>query len=202
MDRNRNLRQDLPYVTIAFIAANVLLFFAAETTGSTEDTDVLIRWGGAYTPYITDGQYWRLFTAMFMHSGIRHLLNNMLLLYVLGSNLEALLGRVKYFVLYLAGGFIGNFVSYYFNLRENTNVVSVGASGAIFAVMGAVIFIVLRNHGRVRNLTITQMLVMLAFSLYFGFVATNVANTAHIGGLISGFLLSVLLYRKPADASI
>lgn len=192
----------MPYVTIAFIAANVLLFFAAETTGSTEDTDVLIRWGGAYTPYITDGQYWRLFTAMFMHSGIRHLLNNMLLLYVLGSNLEALLGRVKYFVLYLAGGFIGNFVSYYFNLRENTNVVSVGASGAIFAVMGAVIFIVLRNHGRVRNLTITQMLVMLAFSLYFGFVATNVANTAHIGGLISGFLLSVLLYRKPADASI
>lgn len=192
----------MPYVTITFIAANVLLFFAAETTGSTEDTDVLIRWGGAYTPYITDGQYWRLFTAMFMHSGIRHLLNNMLLLYVLGSNLEALLGRVKYFVLYLAGGFIGNFVSYYFNLRENTNVVSVGASGAIFAVMGAVIFIVLRNHGRVRNLTITQMLVMLAFSLYFGFVATNVANTAHIGGLISGFLLSVLLYRKPADASI
>ncbi len=196
-----SFRKNLPWVTIALIAANGILFLAAECTGSTLDTDVLIRWGGAYTAYITEGQYWRLFTAMFMHSGIRHLLNNMVMLYVLGSNLEALLGRVRYILLYIIGGLIGNYVSYYLEMKAGEDIVSVGASGAIFAVMGGVLWIVIRNHGRVRNLNLSQMLLMLGFSLYFGFVATNVANSAHVAGLISGFLLSVLLYRKPPETA-
>lgn len=177
--------------------ANIIVFFVDELVfGSTENTEVLIACGGAYVPYIENGQVWRLFTAMFIHSGIRHLLNNMVVLYVLGEHLEHLIGSVKYAALYLIAGFLANIVAYNWYLRAGQMVVSVGASGAIFGVMGALIWIVARNKGRVDGLSIRQMLVMLAFSLYFGFAAADVSNIAHLSGLAAGFLLGILLYRK------
>ena len=173
------------------------MFLLAEIiSGSTENTQVLVTWGGAYVPYIEEGAYWRLFTAMFMHAGIRHLLNNMLLLYVLGTSLESLLGPVRYLILYLAGGLIGNIAAWRWYVWENRNVVAVGASGAVFAVMGALLWIILISKGQVRGLSLRQMLIMLAFSLYFGFASAGVSNIAHIGGLAGGFLLGILLYRK------
>lgn len=185
-------------VTHILIAVNIIYFIIVEIFGgSTQDTNVLIRWGGAYVPYIHDGQYWRLFTAMFLHSGIRHLLNNMILLYVLGIALEPQLGRIKYTILYLGCGLIGNLVSYEYYLSQGDATVSIGASGAIYAVMGALIWVVIRNKGRVAGYSIQQMLLLLAFSLYFGFTSAGVANSAHVAGLISGFLAAILLYRKP-----
>lgn len=189
-------RKNLPSVTIALAAVNIVVFLLCEITGSTLENEVLIRWGALYTPYVEAGEYGRLFTAMFLHAGIEHLLNNMLMLCVLGSVLEPLLGRVKYLLLYLLGGLAGNLVSYLFYEKAGETVTSVGASGAVFAVMGGLIFVIIRNKGRVANLSLMQMLVMLGFSLYFGFVATNVANTAHLAGLAAGFLLAALLYRK------
>ncbi|MBQ6376247.1 MAG: rhomboid family intramembrane serine protease [Lachnospiraceae bacterium] len=187
-----------PYVTGVIAGINILVFLIAEIFGgSTLDTNVLIRFGGAYTPYIRDGEYWRLLTSMFMHSGIRHLLNNMLLLYVLGQHLEFLLGRVRYTAVYLAGGLAADVIAYLWYLREGRDVVSVGASGAVFAVIGTLVYIIIRNRGRVDGLSMRQMLIMLGFSLYFGLVAADVSNAAHIGGLLAGFLLGVLLYRKP-----
>lgn len=184
-------------VTHVLIGINILYFIIVEIFGgSTQDTDVLIRWGGAYVPFIAEGQYWRLFTAMFLHSGIRHLLNNMILLYVLGVALEPLLGKIKYLILYLGCGFIGNLVSYEYYLSQGNYTVSIGASGAIYAVMGALIWVVIRNKGRVAGYSIQQMLLLLAFSLYFGFTSAGVANSAHLAGLISGFLSAILLYRK------
>lgn len=192
----------LQAVTIALAVINIAIFLIIEvSTGSTLDSGNLVKWGAFYTPLVSEGQYWRLFTAMFLHAGIQHLLNNMLMLAALGTTLEPLLGHVKYLVLYLAGGLAGNLVSYWFYLKDGESVVAVGASGAIFAVMGALVWIIIRNKGRVQNLSLMQMMVMLALSLYFGFVAANVANTAHIGGLIAGFLLSMLLYRKPVPAA-
>jgi rhomboid protease GluP len=185
-------------VTHVLIGINIICFIIVEIFGgSTQNTDILIRWGGAYVPYIHNGQYWRLFTAMFLHSGIRHLLNNMILLYVLGIALESQLGRVKYTVLYLGCGLIGNIVSYEYYLSRGNYTVSIGASGAIYAVMGALIWVVIRNKGRVAGYSIQQMLLLLAFSLYFGFTSAGVANSAHVAGLISGFLAAILLYRKP-----
>lgn len=191
-----------PYITILLVAVNCILFLLAEIiTGSTEDTKTLVIWGGALVSAVRGGQYWRLATAMFMHSGIQHLLNNMLILYILGSVLENQLGRIRYTLLYLICGIAANWAAYRFYLSRGQNVVSVGASGAIFAVMGALIWIILRNRGRVQNLTLRQMLIMLAFSLYFGFVGSNIANAAHLAGLVSGFALSVFLYRKPKTAA-
>ena len=103
----------MPPVTTVLIAINIAIFLLAEIiSGSTLSTSVLVKWGGADVALIHEGQYWRLFTAMFLHAGIRHLLNNMLLLYVLGQHLEYLLGAVKYTVLYFACGVIANIISY------------------------------------------------------------------------------------------
>ena len=184
-------------MTIALIAINIVVCFLAESiSGSTMSTDVLIKWGGADVLRIRSGEYWRLFTSIFVHSGMRHLLNNMLLLYVLGQNLEYLLGPVKYAILYLGCGLIASIVSYQIYLRNQQYVVAVGASGAVFAVMGALIWIILRNKGRVRGLSLQQMAVMAIFSLLFGFMDTNVANSAHVAGLIAGFAGGIILYRK------
>lgn len=187
-------------VTHVLIGINIIYFLIVELFGgSTLDTNVLIRWGGAYVPYIEEGQYWRLFTAMFLHAGIRHLLNNMILLYVLGIALEPQLGRIKYTILYLVCGLIGNIVSYEYYLSQGNDTVSIGASGAIYAVMGALIWVVIRNKGRVAGYSIQQMLLLLAFSLYFGFTSAGVANSAHLAGLVSGFLMAILLYRKKGN---
>lgn len=185
----------IPRATGVLIAVNVILFLLAEIiSGSTMDTSVLVTWGGAYVPYLEEGQYWRLLTSMFMHSGIRHLLNNMLLLYVLGAVLEDLLGSLRFAALYLLGGLGAGAAAWRYYLSRGEMVVSVGASGAVFAVMGALLFIVIYHRGRVRGLSLRQMMVMLLFSLYFGFTSADVSNIAHIAGLIIGFVLAVPLY--------
>ena len=96
---------------------------------------------------IQGGEYYRLFTCMFLHFGIEHLLNNMLVLFVLGSRLEQVIGKIKFLLIYLIGGVLGNVISLLIELRTQDFAVSAGASGAVFAVMGAMIYIVIRNKG-------------------------------------------------------
>ncbi len=192
------MRKDIPRVTAVLIAVNITVFLLAELlAGSTENTSVLIRFGGAYVPLIREGQWWRLFASMFLHAGIRHLLNNMLVLYVMGMHLESLLGRLRFALLYFAGGLISGFVSFRWYERVGKSVVAVGASGAIFAVIGALLWIILRNRGRADGLSMRQMLIMLALSLYLGFVSPNVSNIAHLSGLAAGFAVCILIYRNP-----
>ncbi len=191
------MRRQVPYVTAVLIAANIIVFLLAELfSGSTESTRTLIAWGGAYVPLVAKGEWWRLFTSMFLHAGIRHLLNNMLVLFVMGEHLERLLGRVRYGVVYIAGGLISNYCAFRWYLSRDRQVVSIGASGAVFAVIGALIWIILRNRGRADGLTLRQILVMFALSLYFGFATAGVSNIAHISGAAAGFLLGLVLYRK------
>lgn len=183
-------------VTAGLILLNILVFLAVEFTGSSQNTMHMLDCGAAYTPMIVQGgEYYRLFTCMFLHFGIEHLLNNMLVLFVLGSRLERVIGKIKFLLIYLLGGVLGNIISLYLELHAQNFAVSAGASGAVFAVMGAMIYIVIRNKGRLGDLSMRQILIMAAFSLYFGFASTGVDNTAHVAGMISGFLLAVLLYH-------
>ena len=96
---------------------------------------------------IEGGEYYRLFACMFLHFGIEHLLNNMLVLFVLGSRLERVIGKIKFLIIYLVGGLLGNVISVLVELKSMDFAVSAGASGAVFAVMGAMIYIVIRNKG-------------------------------------------------------
>lgn len=179
--------------TIVLIIINIAVFLMVEFTGLSQDTLHMLDWGAAYAPLIVEnGEFYRLFTSMFLHFGIEHLLNNMLVLFVLGSRLERVIGKWRFLFIYLAGGLLGNIISLIADLSKNSYAVSAGASGAVFGVMGAMIFVVLRNKGHLEDLSIKQILIMAVFSLYFGFASTGVDNAAHLGGLISGFILAAI----------
>ena len=182
--------------TIFLIILNVLVFLVSESSGSSQDVMHMLDLGAAYTPLITEnGEVYRLFTSMFLHFGISHLMNNMLVLFVLGSRLERAVGKLRFLAVYLFGGTAANIISMFLELKTGEYSVSAGASGAVFAVMGAMIYIVLRNRGRLEDLTVRQILIMAAFSLYFGFTSTGVDNAAHVGGLLAGLVLAALLYH-------
>ena len=151
-------------VTAGLILLNILVFLIVEFTGSSQNTMHMLDCGAAFTPMIIQGgEYYRLFTCMFLHFGIEHLLNNMLVLFVLGSRLEQVIGKIKFLLIYLIGGVLGNVISLLIELRTQDFAVSAGASAA--------------------------------FSLYFGFASTGVDNTAHVGGMVSGFFLAVIFYH-------
>ncbi len=192
------LREELKKepMTAVMIILNVLVFLAAEITGGSEKIDHMLAWGAGYTPLILEyGEWYRIITSMFLHFGITHLVNNMLLLFVLGGRLERTVGKLRFALIYLIGGISGNILSLAADMKTLDFAVSAGASGAVFAVMGAMIYVVLRKKGRVEDVTARQMLIMAALSLYFGLTSSGVDNAAHIGGMISGFLLAVLLYH-------
>ena len=187
-------------VTVLLILANILVFTAVEFTGGSEDTMHMLQCGAAYTPAIMQGEYYRIFTSMFLHFGPQHLGNNMLVLFVLGGRLERTVGKLKYLLIYLLGGMGGNLLCLFLELDSADFVVSAGASGAVFAVMGAMIYAVIRGRGHIEDLSARQVVIMAAFSLYFGFISEGVDNAAHVGGLICGFLLAVLLYHPSQRA--
>ena len=184
--------------TVALIVINVAVFFILTMFGDTEDAVFMLQHGAMYEPYIIiEGhEYYRIFTCLFLHFGITHLLNNMVLLGALGWNLELEIGKVRFVIIYFASGIIGNIVSLFYDLTLEQPAVSAGASGAIFGLMGALLYVVIANRGRLGRLSGRGMLVMVILSLYFGLTSTGVDNLAHIGGLVSGFLLAVLLYRR------
>ena len=188
-----------PVPVLALIALNIAAFIAAEITGPTQSSQVLIRVGALYTPAVRAGEYWRFITAMFLHSGIRHLLNNMLTLYILGELLLRETGVVRFLLFYFGGGLAGNLAEYALSLARGENIVAVGASGAVFSLMGALLAVLIKNRGRIRGMTSQRMLVFIGLSVYFGFTAENVANAAHLGGLAAGFVLAMLLVREKKE---
>ena len=185
------------YVNTAIIIINVLCFLYLELQGSTENAGFMLAHGAMFAPLVVDhGQYYRLVTSVFMHFGVSHLLNNMLVLFVLGDNLERALGHVKYLIFYLLCGVGANLVSMTVNLMTGSLSVGAGASGAIFGVVGGLVYAVGVNRGRLEDLTSRQLGVMILLTLYHGFTSMNIDNAAHIGGLAAGILLGILLYRK------
>ena len=183
--------------TIILIAVNVAVFFILSLFGDTEDAVFMMQHGAMYSDFIIqDREYYRLFTCLFLHFGIEHLLNNMVILGALGWNLELQTGKIRFLLIYFGSGLFGNVVSLIFHGAAQEYTVSAGASGAIFGLMGALLWVVIANHGRLGRLSGRGMLVMVALSLYFGLSSSGVDNYAHIGGLVCGFLLALILYRK------
>lgn len=183
--------------TVTLIVINIAVFFILTLFGDTEDAVFMLQHGAMYAPYVTEGhEYYRIFTCLFLHFGIAHLLNNMVMLGALGWNLELEIGKIRYIIIYFGSGIIGNIISLCYDLTLQQPAVSAGASGAIFGLMGALLYVVITNRGRLGRLSGRGMLVMVALSLYFGLTSSGVDNLAHIGGLVSGFLLAVVLYRR------
>lgn len=192
----RNYKK-LPICTIAIAAVNVLVFLGLSFMGMTEDSTFMMEHGAMYVPYLMNGErYYTLITSMFLHFGFSHLMNNMVMLLVIGYSLEPEIGKIRFLLIYLGSGLMGNLVSAWFDVSQGSYAVSAGASGAIFGIVGALLYVAIRNHGRVGEISTRGLVLMAGLSLYYGFTAQGVDNAAHIGGLVSGFLLAVLTYWK------
>lgn len=181
-------------VTTGLIVVNAIVFVILMVLGKTEDTLFILEHGAMYEPYVVEGhEYYRLITSMFLHFGIEHLVNNMLMLGALGWNLEFEIGKVRFLIIYFLSGICGNLCSLFFDLLDPVNPVSAGASGAVFGVMGALVCAAIKNRGTVGRLNKRGLIFMAVFSLYLGFQSTGVDNVAHVAGFISGFVLQLIL---------
>ena len=147
---------------------------------------------GALVPaLVAEGEVWRLLTSVFLHSGFAHLAMNMISLYFLGSFAEVSFGRGRFLALYFISGIAGGLAYLYFGAFNSP---AVGASGAIFGLLGGVFgFAIRRGTFSLRNPVINQLLVLTALNLFLGATIPNVSNTAHIGGLVGGFIFGYLM---------
>lgn len=184
------------YNTI-IILINVLVFFFSEKNGLFFRSNNILDLGALYWPAVWyQKEYYRLFTYMFFHAGIQHLGNNMIVLLIIGDNMERAVGKFRYLLIYFGSGVIAGIASMGYNMLNNANAVSIGASGAIFGVVGAMAYIVVVNKGHLEDISTGQIVLFVIFSLYGGLTSQGVDNAAHIGGLVAGILLAAVLYRK------
>ena len=180
---NRERILKLPWVNICLVAVNVIVFLICTFTG-----DLLYNKGAlGVTQIAEDGSYYRIFSSMFLHSSAQHLFSNMIVLYYIGEIVEKKTGHILYVMIYFLSGIAGAVFSmgYEFLLRDYYS--SVGASGAVFGVEGALLFLVILYHGKLEYMTIGRLAFAIVFSLYCGFTGTNVNNAAHVGGVLMGF---------------
>lgn len=197
MEELRSFIRSRQPANLAIVAANILVFIVLSFLGDTEDAFFMIGHGASYTPMILEGkEYYRLVSCMFLHFGAEHLVYNMLVLIFLGDVLEKEAGRLKYILIYFIGGIAGNVMSVWFDQRVGDVTVSAGASGGIFAVIGALVWIVLRNKGKLEDYSGKRLFLMAGLSVAEGLTTSGVDNCAHITGMVTGFLLAMLLYRK------
>jgi rhomboid protease GluP len=160
----------------------------ANVFANTQNADVLIRYGAKYNDAIIAGQYWRFITPIFLHANILHVSLNMLNFFILGLFIERLFGHLRFLLVYLLTGIVGIIASFYFAPQD----VSVGASGAIFGIVGAYsIFILVHRRAFSRGgiPAIAWLVVIIGLNLGIGLVIPNVDNYAHLGGFLSGCLL-------------
>ena len=191
------IAREFTIVNSLLVVVNIALFFYYSIIGSTLDIDFMLKHGVMYVPSITeDGEYYRFLTCMFLHFGFQHLIGNMVVLLFLGDNVERQIGWYKYLILYIGSGLIGSLGSFAYAYFLNPGIVSAGASGAIYGIIGALLWLVIRNKGKLENMTIVRVCVMIAYALYSGFTSENIDIAAHLCGLAGGFLLSIILYGK------
>lgn len=199
--RLRSVSAGFP-VTRLLVAINCLVFLAMVLIGgadfSSPGAEVVVRWGSNFGPFTIGGQWWRLFTCMFLHFGILHLAVNMWSLYQTGELVEGLFGRLHFLVLYVAAGLAGSLASLLWNPQVN----SAGASGAVFGVIGGLLaFMIDPRHGVPRSVmrdVRRNILLVVVLNLGFGFSQRGIDNAAHLGGLAGGVLAGLMLAR-PLD---
>ena len=177
-----------PIVTYLLIALNVILYVIPVLTNS---YDTIINNFCVYGPLIKAGQYYRIITGAFLHGGILHLAFNCYALYVIGSQLESYLGKVRYLIVYLFSAVTASLFSMIFSSNP-----SIGASGAIFGLMGALVYFGYHYRVYLGNVLKSQIIPLILFNLLIGALSTGIDNFAHIGGLIGGLLITSALGIK------
>ena len=198
-----------PLVTQVFLGALLVVFVVEIIYGIRQygmwmtftggDIRVLVDLGAKVNPFIAAGAYWRLFTATLLHDGILHLAFNLYALFALGPLLEGYVGHYRFAAIYLLAGLYGSLLSYAFSSS-----ISVGASGAVFGLLGGITVYFLRYHanfGAQGKAVLQNMVTVLIINFIFGLSVGYIDNWGHLGGLLGGALVTYGLlprYRPPA----
>lgn len=178
-----------PFFTYVLLVAIVIVWIMMSLAGGSTDPRVLIRFGANYGPLILQGEFWRLFTSMFLHIGLPHLAFNAYALYIFGLEMERLYGPDRFIVIYILSGLFGSLVSF---AGRGPEVLSAGASGAIFGIIGmnlAYFFLHRENFGQLGRQRLMNTLFIIGLNLFFGFTIPGIDNLAHGGGLLAGIAL-------------
>jgi len=176
-------------ITPLLIGICVILFILMYIFGNgSEDTLTLVLFGANYKPLVQAGEIWRLVTSMFLHIGIIHLICNMYALWIIGRQLETFLGKFKYFIVYLGSGIVGSLLSVVIHSS-----VSAGASGAIFGLLGSLLYFGYHYRLYLGSVLRTQVIPVILLNLMIGFMLPGIDNFAHLGGLVGGYLLTMAL---------
>lgn len=191
-------RTPIAWLTTTLVVLNIAVFLVTLFAGANlfkPSGAAYAEWGSNFGPYTTSGEWWRLLTSMFLHFGIVHLLFNAWALAAIGPLIERLLGSARFALLYLVAGVAASLASISWQPLVN----SAGASGAIFGLYGTLLAVLLRGRQFMPGAIIMPMrkftLIFVSYALLLGFFAKGIDNAAHVGGLIAGFMLGLLLAR-------
>ena len=180
-------KDKVPYITYFLIALNVIFYVVPILLG---DYQWILNSGCVHGPSIRGGQYYRLLTGMFLHGSIFHIFFNCYALYIIGSQIESFMGKTKYIIIYLFSGIMGSL----FSMTFGGATASIGASGAIFGLMGALLYFGYYYRVYLGNVLKSQIIPLILFNLVF--IIPGVDNFGHIGGLVGGLLITRALGVK------
>ena len=172
-----------PIMTKILITINIVIFVLQLVLG----WDVVANFGANYAPFVKSGKFYVLFTSMFIHGNLIHLLFNMYALYIIGPQVESFYGKIKYLAIYFGSGILGALLSDIFL----QNSISVGASGAIFGLLSSIVYFGYHYRAYLDTVIRSQIMPLIIFNIFLGIVIPNIDTFCHIGGLIGGVLVSM-----------
>ena len=182
-------------ITCGILLINIIIFIIMDWSFDWSIYNTFVVQGGiSYDAIVNDHQYYRFLTHMFIHADVDHLFGNMLVLFFIGTQVEKRLGRLRYIFLYFIGGLVAAITSLGYNSIYDSSTLSIGASGAIFAVVGAMVSIVIFNKREFEEIGIKRLLFFVVISILNGMNAQGIDNAAHVGGLLAGLVLGQALY--------
>ena len=195
-DRDFFSRSLVTPVNTAIIVANILVFLWMMATGDVSSTSYMHEHGADFWPDVVfRHEYYRLLTSAFIHFSLSHIFNNMLVLAFIGDNLERALGSLRYAIFYFIAVLGSGISSVAWNMYNGSMSISGGASGAVSAVVGGILIVLIMNKGRFEDLSASRVALFAAASVYYGMSTAGIDNAAHIGGFITGALLAVIMYK-------
>ena len=178
-----------PIVTYIIMAICIILFILMELSGGSTNSQTLLKYGANLDVLVKNGEYYRLFTCIFLHIGIMHLLCNMYSLYIIGREVENLFGKIKYIIIFILSGIFGSIMS----LTFTHNTISAGASGAIFGLLGALLYFGMHYRTYLGEAIKRSIIPIIVVNLIIGFFAEGIDLAAHIGGLVGGVLVAMMV---------
>lgn len=185
-------KSPITYIII-FITISIFLYEFL-TYSSTTTTQAIFNTGGIYGQFVQNNltaNWYRFITPIFVHIGIDHLISNMVMLLLIGPELESILGSLKFMILYLSSGIIGNIACCY--LAPTT--LSAGASTSLYGLLGAMVYFYFFSNNNILKQLSSKYIALIIINIIYTFTNSTISVEGHLGGLLSGFLITILLVR-------